>query len=314
MGSTKIKSLLCHLGYNMWGDYKINDGVPRMENIRDYPYDSASPVLRFDYDFWREIVDDFAAIGGNMIVLDLGEGLKYDSHPELAVEGSWDKKHLADEIDYCKSKGIEIIPKLNFSTCHDEWLGKYCRMVSTQEYYKVCADLIDEVSELFGNPRFFHIGMDEEGIDCQREFNLVVIRQGPLWWHDFNYLCDCVRKNGSRPWMWADAIWQRHDDFLKNMSKDVLMSNWYYGKFPDNPREKIMYGSYDELDKYGFDQVPGGSNWSCNDNFANTVEYCKSHVSDEHLLGFMQTIWYPTLRECETRYKEGIAQMSVLKD
>ena len=61
-----------------------------------------------------------------------------------------------------RALGIEPLPKLNFSTCHDAWLGPYSRMVSTPAYYDVCRDLIDEVAELFGGPRFFHLGMDEE--------------------------------------------------------------------------------------------------------------------------------------------------------
>ncbi|MBQ1229154.1 MAG: uracil permease, partial [Firmicutes bacterium] len=40
--------------------------------------------------------------------------------------------------------GITIIPKLNFSTNHDVWLGEYSRMVSTSIYYGVCRDLIND--------------------------------------------------------------------------------------------------------------------------------------------------------------------------
>ena len=28
--------------------------------------------------------------------------------------------------------GLEVIPKMNFSTCHDSWLKNYQRMVSTK--------------------------------------------------------------------------------------------------------------------------------------------------------------------------------------
>jgi len=97
----------------------------------------------------------------NALVLDLGDGVRWDSHPEIAVENAWTPAKLREELDRARELGIEPLPKLNFSTAHDAWLGPYSRMVSTPQYYEVCRDLIDEASELFGRPRLFHLGMDE---------------------------------------------------------------------------------------------------------------------------------------------------------
>lgn len=91
--------------------------------------------------------------------------------------------------------GFEVIPKLNFSTTHDTWLGEYALMVSTSVYYRVCKELIDEVCELF-QPRFLHLGMDEEVYENQKDYDYVVIRQNDLWWKDFYYLVDCVEQHG----------------------------------------------------------------------------------------------------------------------
>lgn len=44
-------------------------------------------------------------------------------------------------------------------------------MVSTPAYYQCCKELIDEVTELFPSPRFFHIGMDEEKFNEQIFYN-----------------------------------------------------------------------------------------------------------------------------------------------
>ena len=44
---------------------------------------------------------------------------------------------------------------------------------------------------------------------------------------------------------------------------------------------------YEDLDKAGFDQVPTGSNWSCDDNFSGTVKFCRKACSPERLKGFM---------------------------
>ena len=102
--------------------------------------------------------------------------------------------HDSGERRKFRKMGLEPIPKLNFAAGHDIWLGKYSRMVSTDTYYGVCSDLIEEVIDLFDKPRFFHLGMDEENAEDQRYLNLVVIRQHDLWWHDFYFFLNRSRK------------------------------------------------------------------------------------------------------------------------
>ena len=93
--------------------------------------------------------------GMNMVLVDLGDGVKYESHPEIAVNNAWSTARLKQELAKLREMGLEPIPKLNFAAGHDVWLGKYSRMVSTDIYYGVCKDLIEEVSALFDKPRFF---------------------------------------------------------------------------------------------------------------------------------------------------------------
>jgi hypothetical protein len=104
------------------------------------------------------------------------------------------KKEVADELSRLRGLGFEVIPKLNFSSSHDEWMGKYSRMVSTPEYYKVCDDVIDEVCELFGNPGLFHLGMDEEVSSVQEGYTYTVVREGNFYWHDQNRLFKRVER------------------------------------------------------------------------------------------------------------------------
>ena len=143
-------------------------------------------------------------------------------------------------------------------------------MVSTPEYYKVCADLIAEVAEIFDKPRFFHLGYDEENYPVQRTYDYVVIRQGELWKRDFLFFVEQVEKAGSRPWIWADYYWD-HPEFLDWAPKSILMSNWYYGK-DFNPETNKVAKAYIDFDKAGFDQIPTGSNWSNDENFGLTVD------------------------------------------
>jgi len=285
-----------HLGYNMWADRDIGD--PTRLHI------TAQPYLRCDKPVSDELLGVLHPGGVNMIVNDLGEGVQYKSHPELAVRGSWSGEQLRAELAKMRTMGLEPIPKLNFSTAHDAWLGPYARMVSTDAYYRVCADLIAEVSDLFDGPRFFHLGMDEETARHQRNYAYAVMRQYDLWWHDLLFLAEQVEKAHGRPWIWSDYIWEHRDEFLERMPKSIVQSNWYYGS---DFSESVGYvNAYRDLESHGYDQIPTGSNWSNADNFTKTVAFAKEHIAPQRLLGFLQTVWKPTLEMERGRHMEAL--------
>lgn len=291
-----IWSYLLHLSYNMWSDAK--------EPPPGHPYYAAKPFMRCDPKTWRRITDEAACAGFNMLIIDLGDAVRYESHPEIALRGAWSVDRLRRELDRLRSIGLEPIPKLNFSTCHDTWMGQYHRMVSTPAYYKVCADLIAETIRIFNRPKFFHLGMDEEDAMNQRWHDYLVIRQNDLWWDDLAFLCKQVERGGARPWVWSDYMWNHPDRFFARMSRSVLQSNWYYEtKFS----EKVTAANaYVELEKHRYDQVPAGSNWSDPSNLERTVRWCSRQIAPKRLLGFMQTVWYPTLPETEDRHMEAV--------
>jgi len=208
-----------------------------------------------------------------------------------------------------RDMGIEPIPKLNFASSHDAWLGDYSRCLSTEKYYQVCADLIAEVSEIFNKPRYFHLGMDEETAAHQKSYKYVVVRQFDLWWHDFLFLSGEVQKAGARPWIWSDYLWRHPDVFFEKMPKEVLQSNWYYGtKFGDDK----MVKAYNRLEEHGYDQIPTASNHSHKESFSLTVDYCTKHIQPGHLFGFLQTPWRPTLEEFRQHHMEAIDQVGAV--
>ena len=269
--------------------------------------------LRFDETVWRSITGRMAEVGMNMVVIDLGEAIKYPSHPELWVDGSWEIDRFRKELARLRAMGIEPIPKMNFSAAHDTWLNEYERMLSTETYFKVCADLIRDVAEIFDHPRFLHLGYDEETTAHQSKYKYCAVRQGELWWHDFLWFVKETEKNGMRPWIWSDYVWHHPDLFYSRMPKSVLQSNWYYGAEFDTAKlggfAAKRVKTYDDLDKAGFDQVPTGSNWSNDDNFPGTVDYCRRVCSPERLKGFLMAPWYFTLPEWESKNLAAVDQV-----
>ena len=310
---------LIHLSYNMWEDFSPqkyrdeNYKCTTCQEAREWAHGYRAN-LTFDETVWNALLNEMSAVGMNMVVIDLGDAIQYESHPEIAVKNAWTPEKLRSELVKIRKMGLEPIPKLNFATTHDIWLGKYARMVSSEIYYTVCRDLIDEVITLFDHPRFFHLGMDEETAAHQINRNYAVIRQNDLWWGDLYFYISEVEKNGVRPWVWSDYAWHKPEVFFRKMPKSVLQSNWYYGSSFDietlSEPEKPYVKLYNDLEKYGYDQVPTGSNHSVAENFESTVDYCKKVIDPTRLSGFMTAPWRPTLAPCLDRHKEAIGQVA----
>ena len=303
-----IHANLIHLGYNMWEDQApAADNDPALpERTHDRAYHRQ---LQFDQDVWRRRVARMAESGMNMVVLDLGDGVAWRSHPEIAVEGAWPAAKLRDELRRCRDAGLEPIPKLNFSATHDAWMGPYSRMLSTKRYYAVCRDLIAEAVDLFDGPRLFHLGMDEETAHHQRTYQYVVIRQGSLWWNDLNFLIDEVQRGGPAAWVWSDKLWGMDAaTFERTMPKSVVQSNWYYDAdfAPADETHRRYVEAFAELDRMGYQQVPTGSNWASDDNYAGLVRHAREHLDASRIMGYLMTSWIPTLPAYEPRHERAI--------
>lgn len=288
----KIWSYLLHLGDNMWEDPLSPKPKHPVEASGGWPY---SDILRCDREVWRRVVDKLPSFGINTVLIDIGDAMQYDSHPELSVEGAWTRDELSAELAHMREIGLEPLPKLNLSACHDGWLHDYAYMLSTPTYYAVVKDLIAEVCEVFGNPRLFHLGMDEEDYP-DHHVGMTSIRSDALWWHDLYFYFDEVERHGARPWIWSDYFWKHQADFSKKMPKDCVQSNWFYDPIlPKNALgnyQQVAYQSYVELSRMGYDQIPCASDWLCRQNMAQTVWLClEEGLCDEHMLGFMNAPW-----------------------
>jgi hypothetical protein len=296
-----IKANLIHLGLNLWED-KVCPEEHRKDP--DRMKRAFSPDLRFDEGLFNKVIEDMSNAGMNMVILDLADGVKYKSHPEIAINGAWSVEKLKEAIQKCRNLGLEPIPKMNFSSSHDIWLKEYSRMLSTKKYYEVCEDLINEAVEIFDGPRFFHIGMDEETYMIQRTYEYIVVRNGALWWDDLCRLFDVVNNNGCRSWMWSDVIWSSGKElFGKHVPRDVMQSNWYYyDQFMLNPENEPHYTylkGFLELEELGYEQIPTASVWSNLDNYPNLVDFCSKYISEDKLKGFMMSTWWGMTPENE---------------
>ena len=312
-GSTGKKPLiwanLIQLGCNMWNDHDMEPGKPYSNRVADF--------LRFDEKVWRDLTEQTRAAGMNRVDIDSAEGLVYQSHPELAVKGSWTPEKLRAELARLRRMGLEPIPKLNFSATHDVWLKDYARMVSTETYHSVIAEIVKDVCDIFDKPRFLHIGMDEEGELLQTKFRYALTRREDVWFNDLARIVAAVERQGARAWMWSDPSWN-YPEFFENVSKNVVQSNWYYWKdvreveaklddpkFSTGTKRPDWAGqnhhaelkSFFDLEKAGYDQMPCATTWDSDENMEQVVDFCLRRLDRSRLMGFLLTDWKCTWNE-----------------
>ncbi len=285
---------LLHLGTNMWADKDGEQESPWECTMRYHD------ELCCDKRVWDDVLAFLPAQGINTVVIDLADGVRYESHPELAIRDSWTGAQLRCELQKIRQLGMTPVPKLNFSAAHSAWLKQYGRMLSTDAYYRVCEDLIDEVCRLFDGPGLFHLGMDEETAEHQRTHSLVSVRGEKLWWGDLYRLFERCGRNGARPWVWSDYYWRHPEAFAAQMPKDVLQSNWYYGFIdtapPRGTEERRYIDAYFALERLGYEQVPTGSTFNCRENLGDTVRMGRERLNPALLRGYMAAPWMMTHR------------------
>ena len=85
---------LMHLGTNMWGQ-EGEEGA--LAEYRDH--------LATEDDVWRETIDFLPACGFNTVLIDVGDGIVYESHPEINSAGAWSKDKLKKELDRMRAMG-----------------------------------------------------------------------------------------------------------------------------------------------------------------------------------------------------------------
>ncbi len=293
-----IWATLLHLGTNMWRD----ENAPKdpLEHPAKGSMTYYADHLEFDLDVFHRLTEKLPELGLNTVLIDLGEGIRYDSHPELAIKGSLAPDVVRDEVHRLRALGLEPVPKLNFSASHDAWLGEYERMISTDIYRKVASDLIHEVCEIFEKPKYFHLGMDEETPSHQGAYGYCAVRGETLWWRDFLHLVDCCERENTRPWIWSDYYWHHPDSFRAKMPRTVLQSNWHYynlrGEHCELGQNPIGYRTYLDFNEMGFDQVPTTTTWSFSKNTEQLInQLVGEHLDPAHICGFMTAAWMPTL-------------------
>jgi len=208
---------------------------------------------RFSLKLGLDIVEQMSEVGFNTLVVDIGDGVRYESHPELQRPYSAPMADLRALSQGARDHGISFVPKLNFAksgrNLHDMWMKPHWDLRNfvsrRKEYFEVATDLIDELVEICQPSDYFHIGMDE---DHHRSLDQFV--------GDIKQLRKIISEHGLRTVMWNDTCYENrnviaqvHADKCRaaepRLPKDIVQVLWDY--------DIVHRGIVERLAKAGFE-------------------------------------------------------------
>jgi hypothetical protein len=256
----------------------------------------------FDLDLALEIVAALADEGFNLLAIDCADAVRYRSHPELARRYTAPMRHLESVARAARDRGLEVVPKLNFSRSqhhhHNDWMlapdeDPY-QHFDDDEYWKKAFELIDELIAVCRPARFFHVGMDEDHDRSHSQY-IEAIRA----------LHAGLDSRGLRTVIWNDTAIEYAPGLVhaeKSLAaesaihRDVVQVLWRYDAVPRTPVER--------LSREGF-ELWGAPGWR---DPAIAAEF-RDAVLRAGGAGLLMTTWLPLRPSRRRTLLKGIRQM-----
>lgn len=242
----------------------------------------------FDLDLGLKIIDLLVKYDINMLIVDCEDGVKYASHPELKRHYSVPMNTLVKIANYAAEKGLEFVPKINFSRSHfhthNEWLRPHTHQYfDTPEYWKIAFEIINEIIKETKPKRFFHIGMDEDHDRAYSQYVAAVLT-----------LYNELKKNNLRPIIWNDTVLcgsalihaEKSLSAEDKIPKDIVQILWDYSDVQPEILARIINKGFETWVAPGWD--------------AQRVAEWKSNVLRLGGKGMVMATWLP----CTKKYKD----------
>ncbi len=153
---------------------------------------------RFSLPLALDAVDAMAAAGYTTLVIDCADAVRYRSHPELARRYTAPMRDLAALARHARRRGLDVVPKLNFSESHwsrhNHWFRPHHLLFDSAEYWRRAFIVLDELIAACRPRRYVHVGMDEdhERSTAQYVEAIRTLRNG-------------LRRRGLRTVIWNDS-------------------------------------------------------------------------------------------------------------
>ncbi len=198
------------------------------------------------------VVDAMAEAGMNLLIVDVEDAVIYRSLPDIRRKYSVPMGELAELAERARERGIELVPKMNFSLSHrhrhSAWFEPAQALPPSKEFWRRGLAALDEAVEAV-RPRMVHVGMDEDDTRSPQEYlrDLLGLRRE-------------LKRRGLRMAMWADVghRWMPQERWkqvpaIKELPRDVILMPWRYDSVPEDWVRRLV--------RWGFDVIGASGCW-----------------------------------------------------
>ena len=211
----------------------------------------------------RRAIDLMRLLGYNFVVFEVGGRLESQKLPEAVLPNHWTQQQIRELIDYAEKRGLDVYPAIN-SIGHIERSLQLCPVsdkgrkigqdISSEAFYRDYFTVLDEITELFGRPRYFHIGTDE----CQavmRYFTSQGKNSAGLYSSFLERTSEHLKRFSVRPVIWHDMLLSPEEGakmepanacggtwaIREKLPENCVIDYWCYDAVSGNPGlEKLL--------------------------------------------------------------------------
>jgi hypothetical protein len=194
---------------------------------------------RHDQATAHAVIDAMADAGMNLLVVDVKDAVLYRRLPELKKRYSVPMHELAELAGHARERGLQVIPKLNFSMSpqhrHSHWFEPVQSDPPSRDFWRRGLLAVDEVVAAV-QPEIVHVGMDEDDTRSPEEYSRDLLR-----------LYRELRRRGLRMAMWADVChrWRAQQRWkeipaIRKLPRDVILMPWFYQQVPEEWIERLL--------------------------------------------------------------------------
>ncbi len=253
--------------------------------------------------FLRKSIRTAALSKFTHVVLEFWGMIKFDCLKELAWPMAYEKDEIRAIVKEANALGLEVIPMFNHlahaSGCR-EANGKHVVLdqnlsldymfncygwswnFENEEVLSLLRKVREELIDVCGEGKYFHIGCDEEYI-CIHDFEKVKKLVAYI-----NGIADELRQEGRRLIIWGDLVYTSVGEYWQytreNLSKDIVVV--YY----DYTRSADAFIHIPKIIDAGFDLLTGP--WEGRENVKAAAERTKEY----NVFGVMMTTWHSLFR------------------
>ncbi|MBO4630377.1 MAG: family 20 glycosylhydrolase [Lentisphaeria bacterium] len=264
--------------------------------------------------FLKGFIDFIAENHYNTLFLYLEWRIRTRTFDIGRTEG-YSAEELREIIEYAALHGINVIPGLA-TLGHAELLLKQKKFASYSELREgikgrfgntftpdFCPSLpetrkfldayLSDVSEIFTETPYFHVGGDEVWdigfcSECRKkavDFN----GEAELYLEHFKFIHQVVTKLGKRMMLWDD-MFEYYPDILPEMPRDILMVDWQYQEnvrgYQGHFCNLCFHELLEQFDKLGFDYLTAPADFCW-----NNVDSSTAHGDKFKPMGGLLTSW-----------------------